>query len=472
MKKNIILLKEDRLNKVKTPLHTPKHIHAPFIHNNSVPIIIENTKSSSISINDFELQYKIGSGSFGNVWCCIKKATGKRMAVKIIDKSLINDKKSIDMLIAEKTIMSLLDSIFITKLYYAFQGETQVYFIMELIDGGNLLSLLNSFPNGCMTEVEARFYICELIIAVEHIHQHGISFRDLKPENILVTRSGHLKVTDFGLAISGCGKYNDLSKTTLCGTPSYMAPEMVNKSGHGKGVDIWALGCMLYEFIYGKTPFRGGMQTTFEGILLGSPIFDTSISDNAKSLILKMLSKDPSKRSICANIYNIKKFPFFKGINWDNVKYQRIDPPRLPIISNEKKRNHHIKLMKLVQTNFEPYNSNSTDEQYTIVNTNNGAIILKEEAIILKEETIILKEEAIILKEEKIILKEEAIILKEEAIILKEEAIILKEETTNLKEEAIVLKEEATILKEETTNLKEEITILKEEAYNLKYNCN
>jgi serine/threonine protein kinase len=478
MEKNINLLKENTLNQAKVPLHKPKYIRAPLIRaplirtplirNNSTPITLENTKSSSISINDFELQYKIGSGSFGNVWCCIIKATGKRMAVKMIDKSLINNKKSIDMLIAEKTIMSLLDSVFITKLYYAFQGETQIYFIMELIDGGNLLSLLDSFPNGCMTEVEGRFYICELIIAVEHIHQHDISFRDLKPENILVTHSGHLKVTDFGLATSCYGKYNDLSKTTLCGTPRYMAPEMVNKSGHGKGVDIWALGCMLYEFIHGKTPFRGRMQTTFEGILLGYPVFNTSISDDARSLILKMLSKDPSKRSTCANI---KKFPFFKGINWDDVKHQHIDPPRLPVISNEKNKTYRTKLMKLVQTNFEPYNSNSTDEQYiipTIINTNNEAINLNEETLSLNKESIILKAEIMTLKEEAIALNEEAIILKEETTMLNEEAIILKEEAITLKEEAITLKEEAIVIKEEATVLKEEATVIKEEAITLK----
>ena len=330
----------------------------PLIHSNTAPTILQ-TKDPRISLSDFELQYKIGEGGGGMVWACIMKISGKTMAIKIIDKTSINNKKSIDMLVSERTIMSSLNSKFITKLHYAFQGETQIYLVMEFVKGGDLLSLMRQFQRCRMTEDESRFYICELVMAIEHIHSKGISFRDMKPENVLVTLDGHLKVTDFGLASTHCKNDGHLRNNTLCGTPEYMAPEMIKETGHATGVDVWALGCMMYEFLHGVPPYRGGLQQLFEGVLSKKPVFNIPLSDNTKSLITSMLCKDPLKRIGFTKTSNIKQHPFFSDVNWDDVVNQTIIPPMLPRKSGNKIKQGSANLMGIIRQKFLPFTHKS-----------------------------------------------------------------------------------------------------------------
>jgi len=314
--------------------------------------------TKAVGLDDFELLFKLGEGGGGTVWQCTKKDSLESFAIKIVEKSSIVSTGSITRLVAERTIMSMFESAFVTKLHFAFQSETQVYFVLELVSGGDLLRVMRQFPGQRMTEDQARFYICELVLAIEYIHASSISFRDLKPENVLVTAEGHLKVADFGLATKSS---NDLGQPfrnkTLCGTPEYMAPEMIKETGHGTMVDVWALGCMAYEFLEGVPPFTGAMQEMFVGVLSGKPAFSTSASATAMDLINALLHKEPNHRLGANCMDEIKSHAFFRGVDWPAVERQEARPPMRPRTVGGEDQVEVAALMARIRSDFKPYAS-------------------------------------------------------------------------------------------------------------------
>ena len=336
-----------------------------LIHANTSPDLHKSTPH--MTIDAFDMQYIIGKGGGGIVWKGTHKGTGISNAIKIIEKADIICEKSFTRALSEHTIMSNLNNPFITKLHYSFQGETQIYLVMELIEGGNLLSLMRLFPKNRMPELDARFYLCEIILAVEYIHHNGIGFRDIKPENILVTMRGHLKITDFGLATKIIDS-NSIRNNTLCGTPEYMAPEMVRGSGHGMAVDIWAIGCMMYEFIYGYLPFKGDTHELFVETLRNEPIFMDPISDEARSIITLMLDKDPLTR---IGLTDIKTHIFFEGVCWDDVVQHRVKPPKIPVLSTNTISHYatNASLLSRMKDSFVPYSDTSISCKSDIIGT-------------------------------------------------------------------------------------------------------
>ena len=325
----------------------------PLLHGASAP---ELERAPAVTLEDFELLFVLGEGGAGKVWQCIHKATRTTYAIKIIEKSSIVSAGSIARLIAERTIMSSLESHFITKLHFAFQGETQVYFVLELAAGGDLLRVLRSYPRHLMPEEDARFYLAELVLAIEHIHASGVSFRDLKPENVLVTAQGHLKVADFGLATKRTAA--DRS-TTLCGTPEYMAPEMLKEQGHGPMVDVWALGCMAYEFLQGQPPFTGGMHEMFVDVLANKPYFKVPVSVEAADLIAALLRKEPTKRLGAGGIDEIKRHSFFMRVDWIAMsQHKAATPPMRPrALATGPAQVESAALLARIRADFEPFTS-------------------------------------------------------------------------------------------------------------------
>ena len=182
----------------------------------SAPALLMQRKQ--LGIDDFELMHLIGQGGVGKVWYAVKKDSGQEFAVKIIDKHQIIGSSSVGRVLAEREIMTRLEHPFVISLHFAFQDDTRIFFVLDYLRGGDFFRLMKKIPNKKIPEHAARFYAAELVLAISYLHTNNICFRDLKPENILVSDTGHLCVTDFGLAVLKQPKTKTTHKT-VCGTP-------------------------------------------------------------------------------------------------------------------------------------------------------------------------------------------------------------------------------------------------------------
>lgn len=213
----------------------------------------------NVSLEDFTILKVIGSGAFGKVFLVEKKtkAPGKKnklFAMKVLRKEFIIAKNQCAHTMTERRILEELESPFIVKLAYAFQTEDKLYFVLEYVAGGELFFHLKQ--RGRFTEDEIRFFAAEIITFLGTLHNQGIIYRDLKPENILISKTGHLKFTDFGLSKDGM-EFEDRELTfSVCGTPEYIAPEIIKQHGHSSAVDWWSLGILLCELYTGKPPVQ------------------------------------------------------------------------------------------------------------------------------------------------------------------------------------------------------------------------
>merc|ERR1711904_287604 len=182
---------------------------------------------------------------------------------------------------------------FIVNLEYAFQTPKKLYFVLEYCPGGELFFHLSRA--GRFSEGRCRFYASELLLAIQYMHSLNIIYRDLKPENVLLDAQGHAKLTDFGLSKEGIE--DNFSAKSMCGTPEYLAPEIIEKRGHGKAVDWYSLGALMYEMLTGLPPFyTRDREQLFERIRRGELSYPSYVSDVAKSLLQRMLDRDPPKR--------------------------------------------------------------------------------------------------------------------------------------------------------------------------------
>jgi len=205
-----------------------------------------------VSLEDFELVRVIGKGSFGKVTLVRKKSDTRLYAMKVLAKQNIIKRKQVEHTRTERNVLGKLNHPFIVKLHYAFQTEAKLYFVLDYCAGGELffhLSRMKKFP-----EHMARFYAAEIALALDTMHKNGVVYRDLKPENILLDGDGHIKLADFGLAKEGVHEAAE-GAHSLCGTPEYLSPEVLDRQGHGTAVDWWNLGMVLYEMLTGLPPW-------------------------------------------------------------------------------------------------------------------------------------------------------------------------------------------------------------------------
>ena len=287
----------------------------------NVELLIEDSAiKHGITFDSFEILSLLGVGSFGKVCKVRLKKTNEIFAMKILNKEFLIKNKLLRYAITECNILKQSKCPFIIGLHYAFQTPQNLYMIIDYCPGGDLdfHIQLNLFE-----ENEAKFYIAELILAIEYLHNHNILYRDLKPENILIGSDGHIKLADFGLARENVK--DDVVKS-FCGSPSYLSPEMVKKQGASKATDIYGIGAVLYELVSGTTPFYGDdIKTLFNNITNKKLMFPEFFSDAIKDLLKKLLDKNPKKRIGLSE--EIKKHKFFKEIEWNELEFKRINPP-------------------------------------------------------------------------------------------------------------------------------------------------
>ncbi|KZP08525.1 Pkinase-domain-containing protein [Athelia psychrophila] len=296
-------------------------------------IDFKQLRNEPLTIEAFDLLKVIGKGSFGKVMQVRKKDTQRVYALKTIRKAHIASRPGeITHILAERTVLALVNNPFIVPLKFSFQNPDKLYLIMSFVNGGELFYHLQR--EGKFDQDRSRFYAAELLCALEHLHGFNVVYRDLKPENILLDYTGHIALCDFGLC-----KLNmsETEKTnTFCGTPEYIAPELLESQGYTKTVDWWTLGVLLYEMMTGLPPFYDeNVHTMYQRILSDPLQFPADMPSEAKSVMTGLLNRDPTKRLGCNGAEEIRRHPFFaKYIDWGRLLAKKIQPPFKPSVES------------------------------------------------------------------------------------------------------------------------------------------
>ncbi|KAH9579780.1 Protein kinase domain [Trypanosoma melophagium] len=318
---NVNLANTERL---KTSCHSSDEDEAVAVYTGGKP---------KISIDDFELIATIGEGTFGRVYQAREKGTDNIFAIKEMRKEVVERENMVEHISAEKVILQNISHPFIVSLHYAFQTSSCLYLVLEFLSGGELFYHLGNVR--VFDEYRAKFYCGEIALAIGYLHSRNIIYRDLKPENAVLDKDGHVCLTDFGLAKMDV---SDACNFTFCGTPEYLAPEFLRAVPHGKAVDWWSLGIMLYEMLEGIPPFYSeNTSTVYEQILTAELKFGIAsddeadlpeISGEAQDLLRRLLDRDPETR--LQDLEEFKRHPFFHDIDWDKLSRREIVPPFRP----------------------------------------------------------------------------------------------------------------------------------------------
>jgi len=288
------------------------------------------------SLDELEFHKLFGAGTFGRVWIVSKIGGGNAAyALKIQSKRELIDKRQASSAKRERGVMSKLDHPFVCKLVNTFQDDACIYMLQSLVQGGELLNLIQGGREyGGMPEIATKFYAAAILEGLTYMHRRHIVYRDLKPENILLDSTGYPVIIDFGFT-----KVITHKTYTFCGTPLYLAPEIILQRGHDRGVDYWSLGCLIYEMLFGNTPFYTSgidQKGLLKNIARGSWSIpdDAKVSDNATDLITGMLQRRVTERLGCraGGYRDIKAHPWMKEVNFNKLVKKQIRAPWVPCI--------------------------------------------------------------------------------------------------------------------------------------------
>ena len=272
----------------------------------------------------------LGQGSFGEVYLVQEKNTKNYFAMKVLDKKRIEKQNIFKYAMTERNVLSIINFPFIVKLNYAFQTKEKLFLLLDYCPGGDLSKQLQIQTR--FSEDKAKFYICEITLALGELHKKDIIFRDLKPDNIVIDKEGHAMLTDFGLSREGVNEKH-IAKS-FCGSIAYLAPEMLNRKGHGKAVDWYLLGVCFYEMLVGIPPyFSNNKEQIFKNIEKAELLIPNFVSKKAQKFLRDLLKKDPEYRlGSKRDAEEIKEHPYMEGVDWDKVYKREYIPP--PIIQN------------------------------------------------------------------------------------------------------------------------------------------
>ncbi|KAF6240830.1 putative blue light receptor [Scenedesmus sp. NREL 46B-D3] len=331
---------------------------------------LQQRDGGQLRLNHFRRVKQLGAGDVGLVDLVQLQGTDMKFAMKTLDKWEMQERNKVARVLTEESILAAIDHPFLATCYCTIQTDSHLHFVMEFCEGGELYGLLNAQPRKRLKESHVKFYAAEVLVALQYLHLLGYIYRDLKPENILLHHSGHVLLTDFDLSYARGSTTPRMQATnaectprysTSCtkplqpgqapngdellllaepvaransfvGTEEYLAPEVINAAGHAAPVDWWSFGILLYELMFGTTPFRGSRrEETFENVLRNPLTFPSkpAISPEAQDLMAQLLAKDPAQRlGTKAGAEEIKKHPWFEGTNWALLRHQQ--PPYVP----------------------------------------------------------------------------------------------------------------------------------------------
>lgn len=283
------------------------------------------------SLSDFEIKDTLGTGTFGRVRLVRHITDNAHLALKMLKKRVIIRTKQLEHIRSEISLLSMIIHPFIINMTGNFQDELRLYMVFEYVPGGEVFLHLRN--KGRFEPELSKFYIAEIVLAFEYLHGMHIAYRDLKPENLLLSSRGHIKVTDFGFA-----KVVTDRTWTLCGTPEYLSPEIIQSQGHGRSADWWALGVLIYEMLAGYPPFYD--ETPFgvyRKVLERRYDMPKFFESNAKSLVRKLLMPDRTQRLGCTQggAQRVKGHVWFNKTNWGALYYCQVQPPYQPDVSDD-----------------------------------------------------------------------------------------------------------------------------------------
>ncbi|KAI8092460.1 uncharacterized protein BX664DRAFT_378375 [Halteromyces radiatus] len=307
-----------------------KRFSQPLVARKTTPVQL----SRRVGLDDFNLLAVLGKGNFGKVMLAEEKYTNELYAIKVLKKRFVLDNDEVDSTRSEKRVFLVANQErhpFLVSLHSTFQTETRIYFVMEYISGGDLMMHIQREQ---FSEKRARFYACEVLLALEHFHKHGIIYRDLKLDNIMLCLDGHIKLADYGLCKENI--FHNNTTNTFCGTPEFMAPEILLEQRYGRAVDWWAFGVLIYEMLLGQSPFKGEDEDEiFDAVLEDEILYPITMSRNCVSICQKLLERNPARRlgSSKSDGHEVRQHVFFSGINWDDVLAKKVPPPFLPTVA-------------------------------------------------------------------------------------------------------------------------------------------
>lgn len=355
----------------------------------------------SLTTHDFDLLKILGRGSFGKVLQVKKIDSGQLYAMKVLDKRELIERGEVEHLMCERMVSRLgSEHPFLVGLKFAFQSQKKLYLVLSYVGGGELFQHLRKMNHFNLDQV--LFYSAEIVSALDHLHKHDVIYRDLKPENVLMDSLGHVVLTDFGLCkwiqnLEGASSRKspiDLGRTsTFCGTPEYLAPEILLGKPYGVEVDWWSLGILMFEMLSGQPPFYDRDQNSMFRKILSSKVpwglcVDISKKSshrfaNLKLIVEQLLEKNPEKRLGCAHYSQpsfdsistanaIRSHPFFSELNWNQLLERKIPPPFKPRIKNPLDTSNFDSIFTKEKINYESVNGTGDFE-------GNSASVLKGE---------------------------------------------------------------------------------------------
>ncbi|KAA0713072.1 Serine/threonine-protein kinase N2 [Triplophysa tibetana] len=292
---------------------------------------IREEEDAQFSLKDFKCVAVLGRGHFGKVLLAEYKTTGEMFAIKALKKGDIVARDEVDSLMCEKRIFETVNSVrhpFLVNLFACFQTKEHVCFVMEYAAGGDLMMHIHS---DVFSEPRSVFYAACVVLGLQFLHDHKIVYRDLKLDNLLLDTEGYVKIADFGLCKEGMG-FSDRT-STFCGTPEFLAPEVLTETSYTRAVDWWGLGVLIFEMLVGESPFPGDdEEEVFDSIVNDEVRYPRFLSTEAISIMRRLLRRNPERRLGAGerDAEEVKRHPFFRNMDWDALLAKKTQPPFMP----------------------------------------------------------------------------------------------------------------------------------------------
>uniref|UniRef100_A0A8C1XH41 Protein kinase C n=1 Tax=Cyprinus carpio TaxID=7962 RepID=A0A8C1XH41_CYPCA len=327
-------LMAEALAMIESTQQVGRHIHyepqMPSLEQPEPLYATPRKEHHKFNLDNFTLHKMLGKGSFGKVFLAELKGTGQFFAVKALKKDVVLMDDDVECTMVERRVLSLAwEHPFLTHLYCTFQTKENLFFVMEYLNGGDLMFHIQTCHRFDLPR--STFYAAEIVCGLQFLHSKGIVYRDLKLDNILLDIDGHIKIADFGMCKENM--FGEARTCTFCGTPDYIAPEILLGQKYGTSVDWWSFGVLLYEMLIGQSPFHGhDEEELFQSIRTDDPCYPRWVTRDTNDILVKLFVREPERRLGVKG--NIRQHAFFKDIDWNALEKRQVEPPFRPTVKS------------------------------------------------------------------------------------------------------------------------------------------